>query len=354
MKKLLATLIFGVSVSLSAQNVFLVDNTTTAPTGGHVYSNLQAAVDASTPGTIIHVKPSSLSYGTVTINATKDSITIYGIGINPDKEISLASTVTYMYVDGYNNKISGLYINNAATVGYNEVAGNISFENCVFGTAGYVYVGRYNASSNVLFRNCIFRQTLYTYATTSSNTVVNNSIFAWSSTSTTSGQIRSENGTLFSHCLFIASGSTKYAFDQLNNSTVSNSIFFGASPRAVNGYTNATYNNCYAEQSHDNTFPTDAGNSINGLIATISGTVFTDTTNIVLGNYWDINWDPSLDPASVELIGTGDDGTDIGLTGGTIPWSVSGAPLPYIKSLVVPSVIKQGDDLNVTIKANGN
>jgi hypothetical protein len=354
MKTLLATLFLGFVYLASAQNILLVDNTPSAPSGSHVYSNLQTAVDAASPGDIIHVKPSSTSYGNLTINTSSDSITIYGIGINPDKEIKLNSTIGTVYITGSNIKISGMLITGTVYSSYSSSTANISMENNRFNNS--VYTSYSYTSSNVIYRNCIFYHNFYTDASLSNNTVVSNCVFAKVSPSTTSGQVYGENGTLFNHCLFIANGASgRWAFNDLNYCTVSNTIFYGINPSPENSYSNATYNNCYSEQAADNnSFPTDAGNSVNGTIATQAGPIFTDA-NIVLTNGWTTSWDPTLDPTGASgLVAAGDDGTDVGLTGGTIPWSINGAPLPYIKSLVVPSVIKQGNDLDVTIKANGN
>lgn len=347
MKFVSTTIFLLFALGANAQNILLVDNTPSAPGGSHVYSTIQEAIDASSPGDIIHVKPSATSYGNIQIE--QDSITIYGIGLNPDKEIFINSTVGSIQVNGVQNiKISGLVVTGGLNIAYNiGSCANLSFENCLFNST--VYVSYSYSTSNVLFRNCIIEGQFITDATKSNNTVVNNCIFAGYNGN---AQVQLYNGTLVSHCLFFGAG-TYTAFGYLLNSTVSNSIFFGKSAQASTSTDNSTFNNCLSIGNSNNTFPTTGGNSVNGTITSISGNVFADAA-IVVALDWNINWDPTLDPTSIELIGTGDDGTDIGLTGGTIPFNNKAAALPYIKSLVVPSVIKQGDDLNVTINALGN
>ena len=81
MKKILTTSILTtLSFFLFSQNILVADNNPGAPSGSHVYSTLQAAIDASTAGDIIHVIPSATSYGTVEVTTANDSISIYGVG----------------------------------------------------------------------------------------------------------------------------------------------------------------------------------------------------------------------------------------------------------------------------------
>ncbi len=345
MKFVSTTFFFFAVLALNAQTVRLVDNTPSKPGGAHVYSNLQTAINASVAGDIIHVKPSSTSYGNITITAANDSITLYGIGLNPDKEILQQSMIGQVYLSGANNvKISGFYLTTSIYIGYPSAAcANLSFENNQF--EGGVYVSYSYATSNVLFRNCIFNSTVTTSATNSNNTVINNCIFDGYNGN---GQVSLHNGTLVSHCLFFGNGSY-YAFGTLQSSTISNSVFYGKGPGATTT-SNSTFNNCYAASNASNVFPTANGNSVNGTVTAITGTLFTDT-DIVLGVFWNVDWDVTLGTTS---LAGGDDATPIGLTGGTIPYSTKAAPLPYIKSFVVPSVIKQGDNLNVKINALGN
>lgn len=342
MKNLLTTLLSLAGFCALSQNILLVDNTPTAPTGAHVYSTLQAAIDASGPGDIIHVKPSGTSYGNVAITAANDSISIFGIGLNADKEIAQRSELTYMYLSGKNIRISGLVFSSTVYVGYNATAGNVTLDNCEFNSS--MYVGYNSVTSNVVVRNCLFNY--YTYFTINANaTVIANSIFSFNTTS----QVQDcHNGTLISHCLFFGNGTNHNAFSNMSNSTVSNSIFYGREPNIANTNSSNTFNNCLAIHATDTV--QNAG-TVNGPVTSLTGNVFA-STDIVLQTNWNRDWDPAL--AASELIGTGDDGTEIGVTGGTIPYSVTGTPLPYIKSFIVPTVIKQGEDLPVEINALGN
>lgn len=356
MKKLLTifcAFVFVYTVN-AQQRILYVDNTPTAPTGTHVYTNLQTAINASQPNDIIHVKPSATSYGSITITNANDSITIFGIGFNAEKEVSQISEIAGITLSGQNVKISGFRVTSTVFLASAAASGNLSFENNIFD--GTIYVGYSFAISNVLFRNNIFYGFIQTYAARINTTVFNNCIFSYN-TGTTTGQIDAFNGTLFAHCLFFGAGGSnvRNTFAESQNSTISNSIFYGRSPKSsvVNGISNTTYNNCYAVDSYDNTFPEGNGNSVNGIITSISGNIFSDPA-IVVQQTWNRRWNPALDSASTELLNGGDNESAVGLTGGSIPYKYTGTPLPYIKSLVVPAVIRRGDNLNVKAEATSN
>ena len=87
--------------------------------------------------------------------------------------------------------------------------------------------------------------------------------------------------------------------------------------------------------------------------AGLTGAVFNDA-NVVFQNSWNLTWDPTPDPTSIEIINGGNDASDIGVSGGSIPYNVTGTPLPYIRQFIVPSVVRQGDNLPVEIRAVGN
>ena len=189
-------------LGLQGQQILLVDNTPTAPGGSHVFADLQTAVDAALAGDIIHVKPSNTSYGDITI--TNDSISIFGIGFNPDKEILLKSTVNRIDIEASNIRISGLVISFLIDVGNNSSdtsVGNIQIENCqITGTSGInVGLGSPETTSNVIIRNCITNT--MDIGINANATVVTNTIIYYS-TSTSAGALTANNGTLISHCLF--------------------------------------------------------------------------------------------------------------------------------------------------------
>ena len=83
----------------------------------------ETAIDATVPGDIIHVKPSGTTYGNIVMTGANDSISIFGIGFNPDKEISLTSTIGYLYMSGNNVRISGLRFTSQLRIASGATAG---------------------------------------------------------------------------------------------------------------------------------------------------------------------------------------------------------------------------------------
>ena len=72
-----------------------------------------------------------------------------------------------------------------------------------------------------------------------------------------------------------------------------------------------------------------------------------------VGTTWSFTFDISPQPTS-PLLNAGTDGTNIGPTGGTTPWDNTGEVLPIIKTIIANDVVKQGDNLQVEVQAEGN
>lgn len=358
-------LLLTVCFTASGQNILLVDNSAGAPTGAHVFNDLQSAIDATVAGDVIHVRPSASTYGDVNISTTNDSISIFGIGFNPDKDNPLRSVVGQISLDGSNVRISGLVFTiqldiatgNAGTPAYS----NILVDNCQMPR---ITMGDGSDEvANVIIRNCIITGgtsniPYISSASTSSQIIVTNNIitgYNGTSTSSIEGSVACDNGCIYRNNIFFNDGGvSKFAFEDFTNSTASNNIFFGVSPQSSGGsITNSSFKNNMATASTDDNFvPAANGNSLTANLASIAqGSVFTDT-NIVPDLNWDLSWVPDLQTSPLQLGGT--DGTDVGPTGSSIPFSVTGTPLPYIRVLDATELIKQGETLNISIDAIGN
>lgn len=362
MKKTILTLLLVTTVLLSySQNVLIADNNAGAPTGTHVSATLQEAIDASAAGDIIHVIPSPTTYGTVTI--TQADLSIIGIGFNPDKDGPAKSTVTTINIHAGNIRISGLDVTTDISIGTTGVTvNNISIDNCqitdIESSTSTTFVG-----SNVLIRNCIFRGNefgpIITLSDHISNSVITNCIIGgYQSTSASGGgSITAYNGTIIKNCVFFGDAEdNKDAFHVLANSTVSNCIFFGREPQAQSSMSNVTFNNNVSVGIVNDVIPPQVINGVSGNnnYASISdATTFFEDASIAIGDTWDFTWAPTLTSANASaLLGT--DGTVIGPDGSTLPWDGTGVSLPLIQSVISSEVIKQGDNLDVTIKARGN
>lgn len=358
--------------SVSAQNILVADNNPNAPTGPHVYNTLQAAVDAATPGDIIHVIPSSTSYdGTTDIFITQNDISIYGIGFFPQKDGPQVATVDAFQISANNVRISGLKITN--NVYFGHVLGSysgITIENSEIRNINSNTSGSLTYS-NILVRGCILNRDggdatpALDFSDRINQSVVSNTIIVGyrANTTTNYDDVVARNGTIFKNCIFYGNGRLdKPTFGQFTNNTVSNCIFFGKYPGS-NGalFENNVFNNNVAVGSQNITLPppgTGSGNAGTGNFTAVtdSSTIFTDANIFIPASnsgtlLWSYLWNAEV--ANVALQNSGTDGTDIGIKGGTIPFSQSGTPLPLVKRLIIPEVIKQGDNLNATIEAEG-
>ena len=362
MKTFITTLLAFVALSSSSQTVWIVDNRPSAPTGAHIFSNVTDAIAAASSGDIIHLTPSQVSYGNWAIN--KDSLTFFGVGYNPDKEQpAVVSNGTITLNPGvFGIRLSGL---NATTVSLGTTSGG-SIGNVIIENGEIDFIdGDHNSFamvlSNIIIRNCVIGMT---YATntpviyldddgqvSSTSVVIANNIIMGTSSSGATGAIGVTDAIIRNN-LFLGNGAGDFAFSILETSTVSNNIFLGRSPQpdAANAIGNSTFNNNISFSTSDDIFPngsngnTGSGN-LEGTDPLLSGVTIQDD--------WDFSFNPTPDGGSPALSG-GNDGTDIGVTGGTIPYSTTGTPLPIIKVLRLPELIQEGADVDATIEAEGN
>lgn len=372
MKTLLAIVFSLVTLIASAQSIWVVDNRPTAPTGAHIFASIDAAIAAASPGDIIHVIPSSVEYAATTIS--KDSLTIYGIGFDPDKDqpnLSLVNSITFgANVSGI--RISGLVITNTGvSVGFentNSSLGNIIIENCDI--KGGINGGGDNCCGNKVISNLVIRNCIIglgygsgndlidlrgTYISSTSNVITNNIIMGTSSTSGNGYPSINVQDAIIKNNIFLGNGPNDYAFS-VNTSTISNNIFYGRT--ALNnptiggtGVFNSTFNNNITFGSLDDALPIGINGNTGDSTLVRQDPMF---VNLPLVDDWDFSYDPSVMPGSPAEAPAGNDGTEIGIFGSTIPFKLTGSPLPVIRVLRIPEVIKQGDNLDATIEAIGN
>lgn len=364
MKFLTTTLLLLIGFSATSQTVWIADNRPTAPTGAHIFSNAAAAITAASPGDIIHLIPSQFSYGNFTIN--KDSLTFFGIGYNPDKEqpsVVTCGTVT-IDLNRFGIRISGINMGQL-TLGSGSAGsvGNIFIENAEIDLiTGDVCCTATNLS-NIIIRNCIIGRNytgnehviqLEDASVNSTSIVIANNIIIGSSTSSSGGYGSiSVTDAIIKNNLFLGNNTNDFAFNNVITSTISNNIFLGRRPvtDAVTGdVLNCTFNNNISFGNTDNSFPIGvSGNTGDSLLVDTDPMLI----NVPIVHNWSFSYDPNPDTGSPAL-NAGNDGGDIGVSGGTIPYSSTGTPLPIIKVLRVPEIIKEGTDLDATIEAKGN
>lgn len=349
MKKHLLTIAFAVATIVAGATVITVDNNGNAPVG--VETNLATAITNATAGDTLLVIPSSLTYSNIIVSK---QLTIIGVGFNPDMEIPFTSKVGALTIAtaAIGTKIIGLEITGALTLGNaGGSLSNIVIENCKI---NYITTSSISSLTNTLIRQNVIQnqvnvQALILNVANQSNIIVSNNVFSSIGTqSTYYGPYVTTGGITFDHNLFIG-GASQSAFYSLANCIVKNNIFFGRSPGSQIASSNVLYQNNISSVFD---FSTITGTNIS-LDANI------DTTEPIFENLplntitYSYTMNPTLSVGSPgENAGT--DGTNLGVSGGTSPFKLSGSVLPVVRRFVVPSNITQGQNADAAIEVTGN
>lgn len=333
---------------VNAQNILTVDNSGKAPEGDNYYSDLQAAIDAAVSGDIIYILPSPVSYGSVDIE-DREGLTFIGLGYNTsaiNMNFNYGSEVGTIDVDNSQNlvfkglKINGLSLDNANTT---DPSSNIVVGGSELGSINVSFVDRLTVSNS------------YIEGISLSNT--DNSVI------------------MFRRCIFNPAGSSLSDYSDIYNGNFHNSVFFDFTFRTI---LNSTFrnniflktqlaqhsgsgieeiadnNNTFLNNFLDLVFPVNEGSNFgdNNVIDTSlnPSDIFADPSVLDNTNVFDMNWD--MTPKLSSLLNAGTDGTHIGPAGGTSESYKNAAfTLPYIYDFIIPDQVKEGEDIQVTIKA---
>lgn len=349
MKKQILTLAFAVATIVAGATVITVDNNGNAPAG--VESSLATAITNATVGDTILIIPSSTSYGALTL--TKQ-LTVIGVGFNPDMEIPFTSTVAGITIQpaASGSKIIGLYATGAISLGgASGAVSDIVIEN---NRLNYITTSSITSLTNILIRQNLIQnqvnvQAMIFQVANQSNIMVTNNIFSSISTQATYyGPFVSTGGVTFDHNLFLGAAGQS-AFYSLVNCVVKNNIFLGRNPGSQLASTNVLY---------QNNLSTDfAFSSITETNIRIEGNLDNATPvfdNLIIGTVtYDYSMDPTMTAGSPgENAGT--DATNLGVSGGTSPFKLSGSVLPVVRRFILPSNITQGQNADATIEVTGN
>lgn len=349
MKMILTILLVITSTTIaSAQTIRIANNNLDAPTGSHIYANIQDAIDASSNGDIIHVIPSDQRYGNFTL---AKRLTIIGIGYNPNTDRNLESTITSIRLknfDSSGSKFIGLRFTFRVTL---EEVENITFEKCFFEEEIVALEADNRTPSkikNITFRNCIIENEISFLHTETTDILLYNNIITGSNSIGFGGFTVIANNVFF---LQLQSFQVQ-KIDKLTRGIVSNNIFIGLNLNVGGDITNSVFtNNLNYELRGDRNFPSTNGNteSNNFLDQDPQFIAFPSSGS---GNY-SFEFNLRLRDSSPGK-GAGSDGTDIGIYGGLFPFDDTGTSLPVIRTLNTPGLVNQGSDLQVEIKAQAH
>lgn len=393
MKNLLILLLMLEGQSVLAQEVWVANNNFNAPTGTHIFSTIQAAVDAAAAGDVVQVQPSPNTYGNASIDK---QLTLMGIGFNVDKDIPLQSMMGSITLtnnldntsDADGTIIKGLNFT-ILYPGFNTgpayTLDNILVRNCQL---QYIYsqnVSSYSGVTNLEVRDCYLTASISGYsiyfADKLSNAIIRNNLLADGIAITYSFSpasniitnniiyggiyvnVAGSNTTILNNNFIASSGGDAAFNSQLQDCIIANNIFYGMTPSMATGGSSSTefqrnvFTNNLVFSTGNDLMPPTGGGSGNSGSSNITGTspLF---TNVQLLDTWDSGYDFTLQGGSPAL-NAGSDATDIGISGGSYPFPDANFVLktthaPVIQILNTSTVINPGDDLPVRVKANSN
>ena len=342
--------------SLLAQTLLIANNNAGATTGTNVFTGstaLQDAIAAAAAGDIIYVVPSPTSYGNITIDK---SLTIFGIGIRPLRDINSLSLVGSVTVNASNVRLSGL--TEETIQAFNLAPGpsdisNILIENCHL----YSITATANNISGLIVRNNIIENVSGIYFRVLNNAagaIVTNNVFLGNAGAIEATQVS------FLYNVFSAVNGDKDIFNDVDNCLFDHNIFYGVRVDLLNVGPGSTGNTWDNNLSFGNTVASynvfEVSN--NGNSTTTGNLEDMDPmfVNFPLTSAWNDSYDLTLQTGSPALNGSANNnsGNDIGPSGGGTPFDADGNLLPYIQSITMPAVIPVGNDLPVNIKAKGN
>jgi hypothetical protein len=301
------------------------------------YTNMAAAMAASSNGDTLYVYGTDLDYGDITIT---QQLVIIGTGPFPYSKLNTQRTIfnSVLLSPGSDGSIiRGIYINISVATG-NAQINNITLKNLGFGSFCRVY------GNNWLIENCVFltgngNNIYFEFGPSSGITVAGCSF---------SGYINS-NGKTVSN--FVVNNSQfLYVGDSFAGSltaNITNNIF---SKNATNGTSGAIYKNnltCNGSTPLDNVFP----NQGNVNSTATANSIFVSYS---FGSGFSVAFDFHLPPGSPAL-GIGYVSGDAGMYSGSSPVTSSQNEffpnLPVIQYMILNSTsVPQGGNLSVKLK----
>ncbi len=323
------------------------------------FTDIQSAIDAASPNDTILITGGTYS---TAINIVKP-IVFYGESIEgsefPVTHITVAINLqrfnSSLSSDGsrfYGIRMNTLYINpsfSGAGAGQ-QTLDDIIVERCHFSGGTYIYP--YDGVSNLTMRNCLFTNSTVYFnyqgqavpnisSFLMTNCVFDNTLldaFYNSSDYDMNGNVVVRNSLFFNK--------TTSCFADMLELVVENCIFYKAEPT---GLSLSTFNNNLTYLCNSNTIP--YGDNLGSGNIENQDPLFANYPALGGAHSWDWDYTPQ---AGSPAIGTGTNGTDMGLGGGNAP--VANLPryakIPGVTLLEIPvSSVPVGGTLQINIEA---
>jgi hypothetical protein len=336
--------ILALAITGFSQTIWIANNNVGAVPGTNVKLGTTALADAiasAAPGDIIYVVPSEDPYGSVTVNK---SLNIFGAGFNPDKSNSMTSMVTNITITTNNVRISGLLV--FPQVHVMGVSGTI-VDKCRVDRILLTDIG------STIIQNCVIEGSssfisINCNGTTNNLRINNNIIYG-----TAQGLLKVSNATIENNVFVGLTIVPDYsAIRDSQGCSIRNNIFYGVQPNGPNLVNNNQQFNL-SFGATDNTFVdgVDGNTASNNIVN--QDPLFVNLPIALSASSYSNSYDAHLKTGSPAK-GTGMGGIDMGVFGGTTPFDRFGTSLPIVQTIVAPSSVVQGTNVNVRVQAKGN
>lgn len=338
MKNITLAVLLLFNIQLFAQKLICVQSDSTA----QFFTDFGSAVTAANSGDIIYL-PGGATFG---INIISKSLTIIGAGYSMDSSSATGITVisSDMSITGTDIEVNleGIYFNGSVSLGRFS-SGKVNIFRCslnhINGWNSAILSGtiieseiRGSGGSNSLYL-C-----LKSYGLQEFNGLVANCIFY-----KTIGRL---NGATFKNCIFLDTSAALYL--QISNSNFINNIFLTPcfdqklTSSCSGGYNNYFRNNIFTGSAcFENTY-------------LLSNNQFNISRDSIFINWPGSTYSPGnryvINPSG-PAAGAGQNGTDIGITGGDFPWKPGGVPHnPHINFINIGGQTNADGTLPVEIR----
>jgi hypothetical protein len=328
--KLLSTLLLVVfcTAQIAAQNVLIADNTRFGEVQPPIYKDLQAAIDAAQAGDIIHVMPSSTSYGNASISKP---ISLFGVGLTGELGNTVWSEIGTIALEAGASdvRISGVKANG---ININASLNGLLIDKCLF--------------SWMSKRSLQDREPRIELDIT--NIVISNNIIGGL-------DILQDTGDAISN-LVVKNNLIGYArifHAQILNNTITRTFGFDSYDdfyfcNVVNNILLQDFSNSRGSTFINNILPVIPlpPNAVSGNLVGVPE--FEGETAHPSDGLGGLNFRLKSNSPGKTLA---TDGTEVGMYGGNAPFEDLGGDLPAVLSITGPVMIHAGEDVTVEIKA---
>jgi hypothetical protein len=352
--KLFSALLCSLFFSNLHSTVWTVSNDASRPAQ---FTTIPAAVTAASPGDTLRIAGSNTQYEGVILYFP---MTWIGEGANNPNGFSTRIGNLNLYrlnssLGSSGSKFYGIHFTQVymdpdftgATV-EQKVLTDITFERCRIEGQFFFNNAQQQKITNVFIRNCVFNGSLNLGGTAQNSnkitSIFTNCVFDGGSTINAAITNVLNGGVIIRNSLFLNIASPR--FININGVIVENSIFYKSEPT---GAINSVFNNNICYLANSNTIPygnnAGSGNLIN------VNPLFVNYPPLGANFAWTHNYGLQVGSPA---IGTGSNGTNIGLTGGNAP--VNNIPgnsrIPVVTGLTLPtSSVPVGGTLEINIQA---